>query len=183
MSIDYSEGSPANWSQPTAARQHPAWVKWAWGLLSLYLVAVLAITMWPNLAHTDVPRWAEDVLRVFHAIGIPMSFYWLERIANFCMFLPFGILTAALLSQHRFHWHAAKWALIGTIGGFLFSACIELAQHFIPGRVSDPGDILMNGSGALFGAAVVALVVHFYRRRHGVRGLVYPLRPAEPTTR
>jgi glycopeptide antibiotics resistance protein len=77
--------------------------------------------------------------------------------------MPFGVLLAAILSQHKWHWHVAGRVFGAALAGFGFSAAIELAQHLIPGRVSDPGDVLMNGSGALIGAALVAIIVHIYR--------------------
>ena len=46
--------------------------------------------------------------------------------------------------------------------GFLVSACIETIQSFMPDRTGDPVDVLMNGSGALLGAAG-ALGVHRWR--------------------
>ena len=46
--------------------------------------------------------------------------------------------------------------------GFLVSACIETIQSFMPDRTGDAVDVLMNGLGALLGAA--GALVHRWRR-------------------
>ena len=71
------------------------------------------------------------------------------------MFIPGGFLFALLLKPK-----ARPHVLYS---GFLVSACIETIQSFMPDRTGDPVDVLMNGSGALLGAAG-ALGVHRWRR-------------------
>jgi len=154
---------------PPTDKPHPTWVRVIWVIGLAYLAAVLALTMWPNLGHTEVPRWAHLTLTWLNSHGIDMTFNQLERLANFLMFFPFGVLSGILLTHHKFHWHVAHRALVGAIAGIGFSAFIEIAQRMIPGRVSDPGDILMNGSGALIGAALVAVIMHFVNSRKDLR--------------
>ena len=71
------------------------------------------------------------------------------------MFIPGGFLFALLLKP-KVRPHVLY-------SGFLVSACIETIQSFMPDRTGDPVDVLMNGSGALLGAAG-ALGVHRWRR-------------------
>lgn len=141
----------------------------AWIVFGLYLIGVLGLTMWPNLAHTEVPHWAHLTLNWLNVHGIAMTFSQLERFANILMFFPFGLLSALLLSHHKFHWHIAHRSLLVIGAGILFSALIETVQRVIPGRVSDPGDILMNSSGALLGALIGALIAHWRSGRHPSR--------------
>lgn len=154
--------------QNLETKRHPTWVRVIWVIGIAYVVGVLALTMWPNLGHTEVPRWAHLTLNWLNGHGIEMTFNQLERLANFLMFFPFGVLSGILLTHHRFHWHVAHRALVGAIAGIAFSGFIEIAQRMIPGRVSDPGDILMNGSGALVGAALVAIIMHLITSRKTV---------------
>ena len=78
-----------------------------------------------------------------------------DRLSNVIMFIPGGFLFALLLRPK-----ARPHVLYS---GFLVSACIETIQSFMPDRTGDPVDVLMNGSGALLGAAG-ALGVHRWRR-------------------
>jgi len=135
-------------------------VRVTWVIGAIYLFAVLALTMWPNLGHTAIPRWAHYTLNLLSSVGISMTFSTLEHLANFLMFFPFGVLAGILLTHHKFHWHVAHRALVAALAGIAFSAFIEIVQRMIPGRVSDPADVLMNGSGAIVGAGLVAIIMH-----------------------
>lgn len=112
----------------------------------VYVAAVLVITLWPSPQTTDAPLWAQAVLRALHALGVPMSFWLLEALANVAMFLPFGVL--GLLVTRRPAWAVA-------LAGCVFSCAIELTQHAIPDRVPTLQDVVMNTAGAVVGAAAV----------------------------
>ena len=85
----------------------------------------------------------------------------LERTLNALMFAPLGFAVALVLPRRL--WIAAP------LTGLLVSAVVELMQAQIPGRVSDPNDVLWNTLGALAGAvlALVARVAVSGRRRRG----------------
>jgi glycopeptide antibiotics resistance protein len=68
-----------------------------------------------------------------------------ERFLNLFLLMPLAVLTKISYSQLSF-----KTILIICIST---SAGIELIQLLIPGRVSDPIDVITNGLGALFAAA------------------------------
>ncbi|KQM14955.1 hypothetical protein ASF83_02725 [Plantibacter sp. Leaf171] len=74
----------------------------------------------------------------------------LEFGANVAMFVPIGVFFLLLLGRRR-------WWLAVLIAATL-TVAIETAQLTIPGRVSDPRDLLANASGAVAGV-VVGLVL------------------------
>lgn len=74
----------------------------------------------------------------------------LEQAMNLAMFVPFGAAIAAVVP-----W---RWGLVGGIAGFVVSAGVEVLQGAIPGRVSDPADVVWNTAGAAMGALVVFVV-------------------------
>lgn len=89
----------------------------------------------------------------------PLHFGDLERTLNALMFLPLGAAIAIVLPRRL--WIAAP------LTGFVVSIGVEMMQAQIPGRVSDPNDVLWNTLGALAGAslAFAARVVIGGRRR------------------
>ncbi|WP_425955431.1 VanZ family protein [Xylanimonas sp. McL0601] len=126
------------------------WLRW---LFLLYLAAVLALTLWPQLDTTAVPGWATAVVHFLAGLGIHIDVTFLEAASNLVMFLPFGVLGVLLLADARPRWSMPAVALTVTAAGFALSALIETAQLAIPGRVSTVQDVLLNGAGALLGAA------------------------------
>ncbi|WP_303948680.1 VanZ family protein [Rothia mucilaginosa] len=50
------------------------------------------------------------------------------------------------------------------------SACIEIIQCFMPNRTGDLVDVLMNGTGALVGAACAFWVHRVLRKRRERQG-------------
>lgn len=78
-----------------------------------------------------------------------ISYGTLEFWSNVAMFVPVGLFFLLLLGRRRW------WLAI--LLGVLLTCGIEFAQLFIPGRVSDPRDVLANSVGAFVGV-VVALV-------------------------
>ena len=147
----------------------------------VYLGAVLALTLWPNLAETDVPRWAHLVLDYTDAHGIPLTFNMLEALANVLMFVPFGLLGVWILGDWREITHHEKTGLAiisrrpsltgvtvqVVLAGVALSTLIETTQLALPGRVSALSDIWHNSLGGLLGALLGAatLAVHLRRKQ------------------
>ena len=68
-----------------------------------------------------------------------------DLVLNVALFLPIGFLLRSLgATRTRFGWRAVLVA-------FGFSAAIETAQVFIPGRYVSPSDIIANTAGAWIG--------------------------------
>lgn len=81
---------------------------------------------------------------------------WLNLVGNVALFIPFGFLVACLVRARLLSRIAAA-----VIFGLVLSASIEAAQYVL-GRVADIDDVILNGTGALLGGivgAVVAVIV------------------------
>lgn len=120
-------------------------------LLAAYLLVVLRITQWPDLADPSAFRWLEQVLAWWHERGLPaaVDIPVVEALANVVMFLPFGVLVPLAL----------RWRPGATVAaGALFSVLIELSQlAFFPTRFATAQDVVMNTAGAVIGVAVLHL--------------------------
>ncbi|MEY3442787.1 MAG: hypothetical protein RLZZ519_1068 [Bacteroidota bacterium] len=72
-------------------------------------------------------------------------------------FTEYMILFFLLMLAFSVRWErkTARWcALLGT---FLYAASDEFHQLFIPGRVGDPLDVMIDTSGGLFGLILISL--------------------------
>ncbi len=72
-------------------------------------------------------------------------------------FTEYMILFFLLLLAFSVRWErktARWWALLGT---FLYAASDEFHQLFIPGRVGDVFDVMIDTSGGLFGLVLISL--------------------------
>lgn len=95
-----------------------------------------------------------------HAAGwLPefVTYSSIEQLSNVIMFVPGGFLFALLLGPS-----ARRHVLYA---GFVVSACIETIQSFMPNRTGDFVDVLMNGTGALLGAACAFWMHRVLRKR------------------
>jgi len=83
----------------------------------------------------------------------------MEFLANIAMFVPIGVFLLLLVGAERW-WIALFLPLFLTI-------FIETAQRGIPGRVSDPRDILANTMGGVAGVVLaMILTLPATLRRH-----------------
>ncbi len=72
-------------------------------------------------------------------------------------FTEYMILFFLLMLAFSVRWErktARWWALLGT---FLYAASDEFHQLFIPGRVGDVFDVMIDTSGGLFGLVLISL--------------------------
>ncbi|MGE3194511.1 MAG: VanZ family protein [Microbacteriaceae bacterium] len=118
----------------------------------LYLGVVGFITLGPQPLDEGTDSLVWRLLGFFSRFE---SLAWLtysvlEFLANVAMFVPVGLFFLLLLGRRRW------WLAI--VLGVVLTCAIEFAQVFLPGRVSDPRDIVANSTGALIGV-VAALVV------------------------
>jgi VanZ family protein len=106
-----------------------------------FLAYLIGVTLLVTMVPFDFRRWPD------------MEILWggqlSDFIANVAMFFPLGFLFRLSRPSHR-----DRAALQVLLAGLLFSFAIELAQLFLPTRVSAPFDVIANGTGAWFGALV-----------------------------
>ena len=149
-------GKEQTGSAPSGAR---VWRLILWPVTALYCATVASIVFAPvHVDDNEMGGRLAQLLDTGHAEGwLPafITYSSIEQLSNVIMFIPGGFLFALLLKPK-----ARPHVLYS---GFLVSACIETIQSFMPDRTGDPVDVLMNGSGALLGAAG-ALGVHRWRR-------------------
>jgi glycopeptide antibiotics resistance protein len=126
--------------------------------LSLVTGAYVVLVGWVTLTPASgAPSWeprAQTVLDRFHAhhLLLWMNVNRLEFLANVGMFVPIGLFLLLLFGT-RLWW-------VAIAAGFALTSAIELAQRSIPGRVSDPRDVVANTGGAVIGV-LIGLVLTF----------------------
>jgi glycopeptide antibiotics resistance protein len=130
------------------ARRHPVLTT----VTSVYLGVVAWVTLGPQPIGLVRAGGIFRLLAIFqrHTATAWITYPTVEFTANVAMFVPVGVLILLLVGRYRW-WMAVLF-------GVLLSASIEVAQLFVPGRVSDVRDLVSNSIGALFGV-VLALVL------------------------
>ena len=76
-----------------------------------------------------------------------ITYALVEFIANIVLFIPVGVLFVLLLGWRRW------W--LAVVLGIALTVSIEAAQLVIPGRVTDPRDVVSNSIGSTIGVALV----------------------------
>jgi glycopeptide antibiotics resistance protein len=118
----------------------------------LYLGVVGFITLGPQPLDEGTDSLVWRLLGFFSRFDALswITYATLEFWANVAMFVPVGLFFLLLLGRRRW------WVAI--LLGVALTCLIEFAQMFLPGRVSDPRDIVANSVGAFVGV-IAALVV------------------------
>jgi VanZ family protein len=90
----------------------------------------------------------------------------LRKCAHFTEYMIlFFLLHLAITSSME--WRKARWwALLGV---FLYAASDEFHQLFIPGRVGDILDVLIDTSGGLMGLAILSGLMAIYNRKQQIK--------------
>lgn len=136
----------------STTRKVSAWVSgWARGLLVAFAIVLGVLVLKPGTDHGgNIVLVA--LTKVFARLGLPyeQTFYTLEFLANIVLFVPLGLLVPLAIGRLR---SRVLWLTV--LLGFVLSACIELAQLAIPGRVSDVRDVMSNTLGTVVGVLVV----------------------------
>ncbi|MEO5665027.1 MAG: VanZ family protein [Nocardioides sp.] len=121
-----------------------------------YLGFVGLVTLTPSSAQLDYSALAERVLARLETypdlepVTARLTVERVEFLANIGLFVPVGAFVLLLFGS-RLWW-------IAVLGGIALTSAIETAQRSIPGRVSDPRDVVANSAGAVIGV-VLALVL------------------------
>jgi VanZ family protein len=124
--------------------------------LSLCTFVYLGFVGWVTLtpaSEAPIPlAFAVRVLDALHRRGIAetLTINRLEFLANIGMFVPVGVFLLLLFGTGLF------W--VAGISSFVLTSAIETVQRSIPGRVSDPRDVVANTLGALIGIAIAVVL-------------------------
>ena len=131
-----------------------------------YLGFVGLVTLTPSSTQLDYSALAERVLARLERypdldpVTARLSVERVEFLANIGLFVPVGVFVLLLFGS-RLWW-------VAVLGGMALTSAIETAQRSIPGRVSDPRDVVANSAGAVIGVAlalVLTLPSSLRRRR------------------
>lgn len=121
--------------------------------LALYFITLLIFTFFPRpILESGDPSAVSEYLRT-HANFFYKILYadtQLVAIGNLFMLTPLVIIASRVFPAIKLQ------ALF--ILGFLLSLFIELSQLIIPGRVSDPVDLISNTFSVLLGVFLVRLL-------------------------
>lgn len=128
-------------------------------LAVIYLAVVGFITLTPAGHGDAVSQLSGRAFSFIGSLPLPAGFPSAdaEFALNVLMFAPLGVF-AVLLFGARGFWLAA-------LAGLALSVGIEWVQEFVPSRVSDPRDLLANGTGAVVGALLALPFAPLFRTR------------------
>lgn len=126
-------------------------VRWAVLLLVVYLTAVAFLVFQPGEGSSPnaVLAWLTDLAASWGA-NRRTAFAVFEFLLNVVMFVPLGVLLPVILRRLTY-----RVVMFFAVAGLTLSLTIEFVQLFIPGRYSDPRDLLANTLGAVLGALLI----------------------------
>jgi glycopeptide antibiotics resistance protein len=145
----------------TTAKVSKGTVRIAAVLLVIYLaiVAVLVFEPTDGTGANVVLAWLTD-LAVGWGVPYDTAFNVFEFLLNIAMFGPLGVLLPVIANRLT-----SRVVLPVAVAGLALSLVIECVQVYIPGRVSDPRDLVANTFGAVLGALLVVTGRRFLARR------------------
>lgn len=119
-------------------------------LFVLYIGVLALIVFWPAPVDQNSAGTLKIVLRKLHSEGVPgwINYSFVETVANVLLFVPFGVLAAAWLDEHRIWWAA--------VAGMAATCMIETAQAvLLPNRYATIYDVTANSLGVALGCIAV----------------------------
>ncbi len=101
--------------------------------------------------------WRDQGIHPFYFLDAPWPRYWsrFDLVANFLGYMPLGFLVTLALLRTRL---LPQPALLATLMCSVFSVVLEALQSYLPLRVPQLSDWLLNTGGALLGG-VTAIVL------------------------
>lgn len=122
--------------------------------LSLYLgLGYTLLVLYASL--TPFSGWRDPGVEVLSFVLQPPPRYVLpfDVAVNILAYVPLGLLAALAVHARA---HPFLVALVGTMAGAGLSFAMEVAQAYLPGRISSNLDLATNIAGAAIGAVVAA---------------------------
>lgn len=141
-------------------------------VLAWALVVAWAVFIFFMSAHTGsdlnegddliarVKQWLNEVQMRYFGPGVDLA----SSIAHFCEFTVFGALLAHAVGRHAGDRRLAV-VLVAVAAASLYAITDEVHQIFVPGRVCDVADWLVDTAGALLGAGLWAAAAQVWRQR------------------
>jgi glycopeptide antibiotics resistance protein len=129
-------------------RRHP--------ILSALTLVYLGVVGWITLGPQPLDANGSAILlRIVaelqqHDLTGWVTYSRIEFLANVAMFVPIGVFFLLLMGR--------KWWIPAIFAGIGVTMAIEFVQLYLPGRVSDPRDLVSNTVGAAVGV-IAALIV------------------------
>jgi VanZ family protein len=101
--------------------------------------------------------WRDQGINPFFFLNAPWPRYWsrFDIVANFVGYMPLGFLTTLALLRTSL---LPQPVFIAAVGCALFSLSLEALQSYLPLRVPQLSDLLLNSAGGLAGAIVAVLL-------------------------
>lgn len=124
-------------------------------LLAVFAVLLVLVVLTPSQGNGALDL-TQLLAQWVSSWGFPYgsTFYAVEFMANMVLFVPVGVLVPLACGSVR-----PGVLVLAVALGFAVSLGIEFAQMAIPGRVSDPRDLLSNTLGSVTGVAILLIFV------------------------
>lgn len=129
-------------------------LKWPARALLLVFLLLLGFVAFSSPTGNTALNLVARIAQRIAELGFPLvpTYNLVEFVANVVLFVPLGVLLPlAWGSLRRRH---LVWTVVA---GLAVSLGIETIQHFVPGRVSDPRDLVSNTFGTLLGVIVIVV--------------------------
>jgi len=113
-------------------------VAWWWAGVVAWAALIFALSSIPDLG-TGLDEWD----------------FALRKLAHAAEFAVFGFLLVRATGS----W---GWSIAG---GIVYAISDEIHQHFVPGRLGAPSDVLIDSVGVLVGVMLAARIRNYHSRR------------------
>lgn len=126
---------------------------WRWGLLVMYLLFILYMTLYVR----EVLEYAPVSFEVFRSVKYALEngdgySSWAQIVHNVLLFVPFGFILCSLQSQ------CSRSRVAAVLMCVLLSVVIELTQHFTGLGWMEIDDVIWNGLGGYIGTGTAWMI-------------------------